>query len=79
MDSPHVAANDRGHIAAMLELHATPSSVNVFGDGRLIEFLRNVYPEGWYGGQLPKRGFWGASADCDAVIQNVASFIAERA
>lgn len=37
----------------------TPQSVNFSGNGKLVEKLAKAFPEGWYGGNLPDKGFWG--------------------
>jgi hypothetical protein len=39
-----------------------PGKVAFFGDGHVIERLKDV-PGCWYGGSLPERGYWGAPAD----------------
>lgn len=39
----------------------TPDSTNFSGDGNIVLKLAKKYPDGWYGGDLPKRGFWGTS------------------
>ena len=36
-----------------------PDETLFFGEGRGIETLRNHFPGGWYGGELPRRGYWG--------------------
>ena len=33
--------------------------VNFFGEGWLVKALIDEFPDGWYGGALPDRGFWG--------------------
>ena len=37
----------------------SPQEVNFFGEGQWVLLLSTQYPEGWYGGALPTRGFWG--------------------
>ncbi|MHB2148298.1 hypothetical protein ACX8XP_04515 [Calditrichota bacterium LG25] len=37
----------------------TPHSVNFSGQGALVERLAAAFPQGWYGGNLPEKGFWG--------------------
>lgn len=39
-----------------------PEKVSFFGDGELIERLRD-WPGSWFGGALPERGYWGVEAD----------------
>lgn len=52
-------------------LICTPDSANFFGAGRLIDALRSTFPDGWYGGELPVRGFWGRNSTCDAVLETL--------
>ena len=37
----------------------TPESINFSGDGKRVLKLAATFPEGWYGGNLPEKGFWG--------------------
>lgn len=37
----------------------TPRSQSFYGDGRAIRRLDERFPGGYYGGELPERGFWG--------------------
>lgn len=37
----------------------SPGQVNFFGAGGWIDRLASEFPGGWYGGALPKKGFWG--------------------
>ncbi len=37
----------------------SPEEVNFFGEGEWVAFLVQRFPDGWYGGALPTRGFWG--------------------
>jgi hypothetical protein len=37
----------------------TPESANFSGDGKCILKLAREFPGGWYGGDLPDKGFWG--------------------
>lgn len=39
----------------------SPRQVNFFGAGIWIDRLVSEFPGGWYGGALPKTGFWGHS------------------
>jgi hypothetical protein len=36
-----------------------PDQTLFFGQGRVIEALREQFPGGWFGGELPRRGYWG--------------------
>jgi len=40
-------------------LAISPGEVNFFGEGHAIYALAEEYPQGWYGGDLPVKGFWG--------------------
>jgi hypothetical protein len=37
----------------------SPDQVNFYGKGYLVQALNDRFPGGWYGGDLPERGFWG--------------------
>jgi len=37
----------------------SPGEVNFFGRGDLVRALDRAFPGGWFGGDLPARGFWG--------------------
>ncbi len=37
----------------------SPSQTLFFGSGRCIDVLRSALPDGWFGGELPTRGYWG--------------------
>ena len=37
----------------------SPDQVNFFGEGSWVFALSQRFPDGWYGGALPERGFWG--------------------
>ncbi len=39
----------------------SPREVNFFGDGQAVHALNLEFPGGWYGGDLPVKGFWGLS------------------
>jgi hypothetical protein len=34
--------------------------LNFFGDGQCVQALAQAFPDSWYGGSLPTRGFWGS-------------------
>jgi hypothetical protein len=38
-----------------------PGQTVFFGTGRCIDALRKSYPDGWHGGELPERGYWGVA------------------
>ncbi len=37
----------------------SPGEINFFGSGDYVLALDRAFPDGWYGGALPDRGFWG--------------------
>ncbi len=41
----------------------SPHEVNFFGDGEAVHALDSEFPGGWYGGDLPAKGFWGLSSE----------------
>ncbi len=41
----------------------SPNEVNFFGEGSVVNELAKHYPQGWYGGDLPTKGFWGMSSE----------------
>lgn len=42
-----------------------PTTTIFFGIGRAIDALRVARPGGWYGGELPARGYWGFPAELE--------------
>lgn len=52
----------------------SPGEVNFYGSGDLIAALNAHFPDGWCGGALPERGFWGKLGDGDDAMQ----FLIER-
>lgn len=42
-------------------LISCPDSVMFYGQGQAIAALREKFPDGFWGGELPVRGFWGRS------------------
>jgi hypothetical protein len=47
----------------------SPGEVNFFGRGELVRALDRKYPDGWLGGALPQRGFWGRGGKPPATIE----------
>ena len=39
-----------------------PGQTAFFGEGRCVARLSAAWPGGWYGGDLPRRGYWGITA-----------------
>jgi hypothetical protein len=46
----------------------SPSEVNFFGIGGIIIALNQAFPDGWFGGCLPERGYWGHSNPSDHLL-----------
>lgn len=55
-DPMHVALGGPGYENLIV---ACPNETNFFGCGAAIERLRERYPQSWWGGELPLRGYWG--------------------
>jgi len=46
----------------------SPKETNFFGEGKIIEALKQTFPESWSGGALPERGFWGIASRQEEVL-----------
>ncbi len=53
----------------------SPSEVNYYGPGLVIDALDDHYPGGWTGGSLPERGFWGHSPKPPDIIDFTVSAV----
>lgn len=53
----------------------SPKEVNFFGEGKIIEALKQTFPEGWSGGALPERGFWGTDRRQEEVLPFLGDFL----
>lgn len=49
-------------------LAVSPSEINFSGGGDIAKALTRAYPQGWYGGALPERGFWGVGPPLPAEV-----------
>ena len=47
----------------------SPNQLNFYGAGFVIQQLVDKFPAGWYGGELPDRGFWGTEGYPEELIQ----------
>ncbi len=59
----------------------SPDEINFFGEGGLVCRLHEKWPGGWYGGELPRQGFWGHASqglDPRAVEEELAQALAQR-
>jgi hypothetical protein len=52
----------------------SPNEVNFYGSGELVFALDKAFPGGWFGGSLPKQGFWGHGEP----LPDVVSFLVEK-
>jgi len=50
---------DRLHGRYQNLLIITPKTINFFGNGKVVKKLGQQFNGSWYGGNLPKVGFWG--------------------
>ena len=62
-DRLHTALGGEGYENLVI---FSPHEVNFYGDGQVIAQLAKLYPDSWYGGDLPQRGFWGLAGNFDA-------------
>lgn len=54
----------------------SPDEINFFGEGKAVLALAERYPQGWYGGDLPVKGFWGM-ADKELPAKSLVLFLQE--
>lgn len=54
-------------------LIACPDELAFYGKGNLVMALAKAFPDGWYGGSLPKRGYWGGHVDLDEALECLGS------
>ena len=52
-----------------------PNNTAFFGNGKFIAALKSKIEGGWWGGELPHRGFWGCAKSLDA--NTVINFLSE--
>ena len=55
-----------------------PEEVNFFGSGDLVAAIDRRFPGGWYGGALPRYGFWGRAGNGKGVLAFLFDRIGER-
>jgi len=81
-----------GHTAAVMDrlvtshrgptqenvLIISPKEVNFYGDGRVIHELHRRYPNGWLGGDLPTRGFFGLACVPANIVDQVQLLVPSR-
>ncbi|MDP8241005.1 MAG: hypothetical protein P9X24_18090 [Candidatus Hatepunaea meridiana] len=66
---------DRLHGRFTNLLITTPETINLFGEGRSILKLAAEFKDGWYGGNLPDRGFWGMVIKPTTDINYIKNFV----
>lgn len=57
---------------------SSPNEANIFAPGWLIEQLAARFSSGWYGGNLPKSGYFGIQGDPEAVAEVVEALVEEK-
>ena len=57
-------------------LVSTPKGTSFFGTGDVIDCLRQSFPNSWWGGALPARGFWGSPEPESKVLPVVKHILA---
>lgn len=63
-DRMHVALGGLGYKNLLV---FSPNEVNFVGQGYLVYALAKKYADSWYGGALPKRGFWGSAKNMNSL------------
>ncbi len=53
----------------------SPDEINVYGEGTLIRYLAQQYPHGWYGGDLPSRGFFGCAPPPEGILTTITELL----
>jgi hypothetical protein len=56
VDALHPALGGVGYCNLLI---ISPKELNFFGEGQWVQTLAQAFPNSWYGGALPARGFWG--------------------
>lgn len=49
----------------------TPETINFSGEGKYVQKLAAQFPNGWYGGELPEKGFWGMEKQKNFRIEKI--------
>jgi hypothetical protein len=53
----------------------SPGEVNFFGDGSAVLQLKDLFPDCWYGGSLPERGFFGIAQVPATIVKTVSELV----
>lgn len=59
-------------------LVVSPVEVNFFGERRIVRWLARQFPQGWSGGALPQRGFWGHPLTSETAPRRFVSLLCDR-
>jgi len=65
VDALHPALGGVGYSNLLI---VSPQELNFFGEGESVQALVQKFPNGWYGGGLPARGFWGCRGIAAGVV-----------
>lgn len=75
---PHASAvMDRLYMDWENILVFSPNETNFSGRGDIIKALSESFPDSWYGGELPVKGFWGMKARNKKAKQIILSYLQE--
>ena len=55
----------------------SPNQTNFSGRGDIVKMLSEKFPQSWFGGRLPEKGFWGIQQKNKYVQEIVSSFLEE--
>lgn len=55
----------------------SPNETNFSGRGDIVKFLAEQYPDSWFGGNLPIKGFWGIRSKVINIIEILISKLKE--
>jgi hypothetical protein len=56
----------------------SPDEINFFGEGKAVLALAEQYPQGWYGGDLPIKGFWGMEGKNNQQLQIIFNMLEKK-
>ncbi len=67
-----------GHVGFENLIVLCPEEVNFFGSGALVAAIDRHFPGGWYGGALPKNGFWGRAGNGKEILAFLLARLGEK-
>ena len=56
----------------------TPETINFFGEGSIVQKLGKAFKGSWYGGNLPKEGFWGIRKSKVITTSKILSYLKKQ-